>query len=126
MAFEIVKIGTDKYTEVLADAHKSYNCSPNFAVRAKSTGKILADIHFQDGPIKEVGINGVANEDLIVMVMHRLRQFQDTDYACKENEETLQLGRSLSICFRRLRHALQERRFQGPLSFDRDAERRGD
>lgn len=33
MAFEIVKLGTDKYTEVLADAHKSYNCSPNFAVR---------------------------------------------------------------------------------------------
>ena len=89
MAFEIVKIGTDKYTEVLADAHKSYNCSPNFAVRAKATGEILADIHFQDGPIKEVGINGVANEDLLVMVMHRLRQFQDTDYACKENEDAL-------------------------------------
>ena len=89
MAFETVKIGTDKYTEVLADAHKSYNCSPNFAVRAKATGEILADIHFQDGPIKEFGINGVANEDLIVMVMHRLNQFQDSEYACKENADAI-------------------------------------
>ena len=89
MAFETVKIGTDKYTEVLADAHKSYNCSPNFAVRAKATGEILADIHFQDGPVKEVGVNGVANEDLIVMVMHRLNQFQKSDYACKENADAV-------------------------------------
>ena len=89
MAFELVQLGTDKYTEVLADANKSYNCSPNFAVRAKATGEILADIHFQDGPVKEVGINGVANEDLIVMVMHRLNQFQDSDYACKENADAV-------------------------------------
>ncbi|QCW07670.1 hypothetical protein [Lactococcus phage CHPC971] len=89
MAFEIVKLGTDKYTEVLADAHKSYNCSPNFAVRAKSNGEILADIHFQDGPVKEKGLNGVANEDLIVMVMHRLNQFQESEYACKENADAV-------------------------------------
>ena len=87
MTFEIVKLGTDKYTEVLADANKSYNCSPNFAVRTKATREILADIHFQDGPVKEKGINGVANEDLIVMVMHRLNQFQESDYACKENAD---------------------------------------
>ena len=89
MAFETVKIGTDKYTEVLADANKFYNCSPNFAVRTKATREILADIHFQDGPVKEVGINGVANEDLIVMVMHRLNQFQKSDYACKENADAV-------------------------------------
>jgi hypothetical protein len=87
MTFEIVKLGTDKYTEVLADANKSYNCSPNFAVRTKATGELLANIHFQDGPVKEKGINGVANEDLIVMVMHRLSQFQNSDYACAENQK---------------------------------------
>lgn len=87
MTFENVKLGTDKYTEVLADANKSYNCSPNFAVRTKATGELLANIHFQDGPVKEKGINGVANEDLIVMVMHRLNQFQKSDYACAENQK---------------------------------------
>ena len=102
MAFEIVKIGTDKYTEVLADAHKSYNCSPNFAVRAKATGEILADIHFQDGPVKEKGLNGVANEDLIIMVMHRLNQFQDSEYACKENADAVKHLQSAldSLCAR--------------------------
>lgn len=89
MAFEIVNIGTAKYTEVLADAHKSYNCSPNFAVRAKATGQILADIHFQDGPVKEVGMNGIHNEDLIAMVMHRLNQFQESEYACKSNADAI-------------------------------------
>ena len=89
MTFEIVKLGTDKYTEVLADANKSYICSPNFAVRTKATGELLADIHFQDGPVKEKGINGVANEDLIVMVMYRLNQFQKSDYACKENADAV-------------------------------------
>lgn len=89
MTFEIVQLGTDKYTEVLADANKSYNCSPNFAVRAKVSGEILADIHFQDGPVKEKGINGVANEDLIVMAMYRLNQFQKSDYACKENADAV-------------------------------------
>ena len=89
MDFETVKIGTDNYTEVLAGKHKSYNCSTNFAVRCKDSDKILAEIHFQDGPVKEFGINGVANEDLIVMVMHRLNQFQDSDYACKENADAI-------------------------------------
>ena len=90
MTFDIVKLGTVKYTEVLADANISYNCSPNFAVRTKATGEILADIHFQDGPVKEKGINGVANEDLIVMVMHRLNQFQKSEYACKENADAVE------------------------------------
>ncbi len=89
MAFEIVKLGTDKYTEVLADARKSYNCSPNFAVRTKATGEILADIHFQDGPVKEKGLNGVAHEDLIVMVMHHLNQLQESEYACKETADAV-------------------------------------
>jgi hypothetical protein len=33
-------------------------------------------IHFQEGPVKEVGVNGVTNEDLIEVVMHRLHDFQ--------------------------------------------------
>ena len=97
MSFEIVNTGTKKYTEVLANSALSHNCSPNFAVRDVTNGHILAEVNFQDGPIKEVGVNGVANEDLIAMVMHRLNQFQSSNFACEENEDAYtHLGSALA------------------------------
>lgn len=47
--------------------------------------KYLAHIHFQEGPIKECGVNGVCNEDLIAMVICRLEHFQKSEWACREN-----------------------------------------
>jgi hypothetical protein len=43
------------------------------------------DISFQNGPINEVGVNGVTNEALIAVVIDRLRGFQSGAYACREN-----------------------------------------
>lgn len=42
-------------------------------------------ILFQNGPIAEVGLNGVTQEALLAVVADRLRSFQAGDYACKEN-----------------------------------------
>jgi len=33
-------------------------------------------VSFQDGPVKETGINGIHNEDLLVIVLDRLEGFQ--------------------------------------------------
>ena len=44
-----------------------------------------ADIRFQNGPIKENGVNGCQNEDLIIVVIDRLRGAQQGDFACREN-----------------------------------------
>lgn len=44
---------------------------------------------FQNGPIKEVGINGVSNEALLAIVIDRLTDFQAGPYACDENEDAL-------------------------------------
>ncbi len=46
-------------------------------------------INFQEGPIKEVGINGLTNEDLIVMVIERLEGFQNSEFACADNADAL-------------------------------------
>ncbi len=43
------------------------------------------DIHFQNGPIGEVGINGIDNESLLAIVEHRLQGFQSGSYSCREN-----------------------------------------
>ena len=42
-------------------------------------------IHFQNGPIAEVGHNGTTNEALIAIVLDRLRGFQSGAYSCREN-----------------------------------------
>lgn len=69
-------------------------------------------IDFQEGPVKECGINGVTEEDLIAMVICRLQYFQLTEYSCREN----------STAIRRLEEALywlgertrdRERRVEG-------------
>ena len=76
-------------TDVYREKETSFNAPHNYEVRSSDFGELLNIIHFQEGPIDEVGINGVMNENLIVMVMDRLEHFQDSEYACEENELAL-------------------------------------
>lgn len=40
---------------------------------------------FQNGPINEVGVNGITHEVLLAIVIDRLRSFQGGAFACREN-----------------------------------------
>lgn len=42
-------------------------------------------ILFQNGPINDVGVNGVTQEALLAICADRLRSFQKGPYACKAN-----------------------------------------
>lgn len=42
-------------------------------------------INFQNGVIKENGVNGCQNEDLIAIVIDRLQSFQKGKFNCREN-----------------------------------------
>lgn len=42
-------------------------------------------ILFQNGPIAEVGVNGITVEALIAICIDRLKSFQEGPYACPEN-----------------------------------------
>lgn len=46
-------------------------------------------ISFQDGPIGEVGVNGITERVLAEIIRHRYRSFQAGPYACAENERAL-------------------------------------
>ena len=46
-------------------------------------------IIFQEGPIREMGQNGVTNEALLAIVAHRLDCFQAGPFACRENQFAL-------------------------------------
>lgn len=85
---------TSKYTTVFheEDDEMKYNAPHHFSVYRNTTLKgngdtfsHLQNVNFQEGPIKEVGVNGVCNEDLIAMVICRLEHFQKTEWTCREN-----------------------------------------
>jgi hypothetical protein len=42
-------------------------------------------IPFQNGPIKENGVNGITGEALMAIQIDRLRGFQEGPYRCREN-----------------------------------------
>jgi hypothetical protein len=81
---------TSKYTEVWyeEEGQMKYGAPHSFQVRPvkdPESLEVLTEIHFQEGPIKECGVNGACNEDLICMVIARLEHFQKTQFACREN-----------------------------------------
>jgi len=51
------------------------------------TGEVIDNVSllFQNGPIAEVGVNGVTHEALLAILIDRLRCFQAGPYACREN-----------------------------------------
>lgn len=48
-----------------------------------------ATVLFQNGPIPEVGTNGVTHEALLAIVIDRLESFQAGPYQCEENAAAL-------------------------------------
>lgn len=42
-------------------------------------------LYFQNGPIPDVGVNGVTHEVLLAIVADRLRSFQSGPFSCKAN-----------------------------------------
>ncbi len=85
-----LNIGTKKYTKVqVLDEPGQGNANHKYRVVSAQppNGELgtLGEVKFQDGPIKETGVNGVMNEDLIAIVIDRMRGFQSGDYACRDN-----------------------------------------
>jgi len=61
-------------------AHHKYD-----VISVEDPKKVFTKINFQNGPIGEKGPNGCQNEDLLSIVMDRLRCFQSGPYPCREN-----------------------------------------
>lgn len=60
------------------------NASDPFVARHGSPAE-HSTVLFQNGPIAEVGVNGVTHEALLAILVDRLRAFQAGPYACREN-----------------------------------------
>lgn len=57
------------------------------------TGPSVCKINFQNGPIREAGVNGFTHEALLAILEDRLTGFQSGPYACDENAWALYLIR---------------------------------
>ena len=86
-----VEIGTSNYSEILvADepgqggaCHEYYICRADG--RDDTPAGEFGHVQFQNGPIKESGVNGCHQEDLLAIVIDRLQSFQSGDFKCREN-----------------------------------------
>ena len=95
MSERIVGIGTQKHTKVVCldepshgGACHQYIVEPvSVDVGQKTT--VCTQISFQKGPIKEHGVNGCHNEDLIAIVIDRMQHFQAGEYSCRDNAVAL-------------------------------------
>lgn len=93
---KVIIDSSHKYTDVatLGDpgpggAHHHYVITPKpDLVEKEPLGNVHID--FQTGPIKEAGVNGVMDENLVAIVINRLEGFQSGPYACKENADALE------------------------------------
>jgi len=82
---------TEKYTQVHHEKDFKFNAPCHFEVlTVDGNNTVVTEVHFQEGPIKECGVNGCMNEDLIHMVVARLEGFQNSPYQCDENAEALE------------------------------------
>jgi hypothetical protein len=65
-----------------------FNAPNNYLIHEKNSKSgydILAGIHFQEGPVKVHGLNGIFMEDLLAIVIDRLYKFQKSEFKCREN-----------------------------------------
>lgn len=80
---------TNKYTDVYHEENFQFNAPHNFKVVSTEEDliheKVVGEVHFQEGAIKEHGVNGVMNEDLIAMIITRLEHFNNSEFRCREN-----------------------------------------
>lgn len=51
--------------------------------------ELILEVNFQNGPVKEHGLNGVFIEDLLEICKHRLECFQNGKFACDANKVAL-------------------------------------
>jgi len=87
----VVEIGSKDFTKVkVVDEPGAGGACHEYRVHTvpvdiSEDATIVATVSFQNGPIKENGINGCHQEDLLAIVIDRLQSFQTGEYSCREN-----------------------------------------
>lgn len=87
-----VKIHTQRYTKVIClDEPGAGGACHEYQVYAVDGQNVppYATVSFQNGGIQDAGVNGCQNEDLLAIVIDRLKGFQAGEFAHAKNEAAL-------------------------------------
>lgn len=76
----------------------------------RKRGILSAQQFSKMGPVKEFGVNGCHQEDLLEIVIDRLKSFQSGKFSCRENAIALT---KLEEAMRWLNHRTKDRQQQG-------------
>ena len=110
-------IHQDDYIEVHVLDEKGGGCAHHkYAIVRKEIdsekgGQLeLGSIDFQNGGIAENGVNGITNEALLAIVIHRLKCFQSGRFPCDENANALE---DIECALHHLESRTQQRKARG-------------
>ena len=107
-------VGQHRFTEInVLDEPGAGGACHLYSVIQRASGdttREFANIKFQEGSVKEHGVNGCFQEDLINICIDRLRSFQAGDFACRENALALT---KLEEALHWLNHRTQDRQNRG-------------
>ena len=116
----ILDIGTQEHTQVVCkDKPADGGACHDYAIlptKDKDNEEGLFfdnDIRFQKGPVKETGVNGCHNEDLLAIVIDRLQHFQAGEYSCRENALALTKLQEAMMWLRARTDARKDRGVEG-------------
>lgn len=86
-SIERIVFKTENTTVVALDQPTHGNACHLYEIR-DPMGGVLGSLHFQEGPIKEAGINGVQHAELLAILRDRLDGFQAGPFASGTNDVT--------------------------------------
>ena len=81
---------TKFYTKMIHEDNPKFGAPHHFIVRRVEDDRVVGKVDFQEGPVKECGVNGIGNEDVLGMILLRLEGFQQTEFACEENVKAIE------------------------------------
>ena len=93
--------------EVVANSPKEYT------IYHSKSGSFVTEIEFQKGNIEDTGLNGVFLEDLLLISIDQLEHYQNSEFACQENEDTLRHLRAALASTRARQYDRMIRHVQG-------------
>jgi len=88
VAFEKTNVCLENCTITADDRDPKSGASHEYTIivnRGDLADPIVAKIEFQNGPLKENGVNGMTNEALLAIVVDRLEGFQEGQFASRES-----------------------------------------
>jgi hypothetical protein len=80
-----VNPANDRPTIEVTDMPGAGGTNHGYQIPGMDHGSGVCLFSFQNGPIAEVGVNGLTHEALLAIIVDRLQAFQNGPFACREN-----------------------------------------